>query len=139
MELYEYTAHELSDKLKSKEVKVTEITKSYLDRIKTEDEKIKAYITVCEESALKKSEEIQKMYDAGNAISDFAGVPIAIKDNLCTKGIKTTCASKMLENFVSPYDATVVEKLNEQNLIMLGKLNMDEFAFGRFNRTFSIF
>lgn len=131
MELYELKAHELKDKLQSKEVSVPEITKSFLDRIKEKDDEIKAYVTVCEDEAIKKADEIQKQYDEGKVASEsFAGIPIAIKDNMSTKGIKTTCSSKMLENYIAPYDATVIEKLNNQELIMLGKTNLDEFAMG---------
>lgn len=126
----EMTAQSIREKYATGELKVTEVVKAYLDRIKSEDENIKAYITVCEEEALQEAERIQTMYDNGEELGALAGIPIAIKDNICTKGIKTTCASKMLENFVSPYDATVIKKLKEENAIILGKLNMDEFAMG---------
>ena len=130
MKLNELTIHELRDMLKNKETTVVEITKAYLDRIKEIDSKLKCYITVCEEEALKQAEEIQKKYDNGEDTGWICGIPIALKDIFCTDGIKTTCASKMLENFVPPYDATVVKKIKENNGILLGKTNMDEFAMG---------
>ncbi len=126
----EMTAHDIRKKYETGELKVTEVVKAFLDKIKNEDEKIKSYITVCEDDALIQAEKVQAMYDCGEKLGNLAGIPIAIKDNICTKGIKTTCASKMLENFISPYDATVIEKLKKENAIILGKLNMDEFAMG---------
>ena len=130
MELYELTAHELMDKLAKKEVTITDITKSYIDRIKDKDKDVEAFITVTEEQALAKAKDVQERVEKGEVNSKYAGIPIGIKDNICTKGVKTTCASRMLENFVSPYDATVMNKINDENMIMLGKLNMDEFAMG---------
>ncbi len=126
----EYTAHEIHEKYISKELKVVDVVKAFFDKIKTDDEKIKAYITLCEEEALKDAELIQARIDAGEEIGPLAGIPIAIKDNMCTKGVKTTCASKMLENFIPPYDATVITKLKEAGAIIVGKTNMDEFAMG---------
>lgn len=130
MDITELTVHELQEKLASKELTVTEITKAYVDRINEKEKDIQAFITLQTEEAIKKAEEIEAKINNGEINSEFAGIPIGIKDNLCTKGVKTTCASKMLENFVAPYDATVVEKLNDENMISLGKLNMDEFAMG---------
>jgi len=130
MNLYELTAHELKNKLKNKEVTVPEIVQSYLDRIEEVEPKIKAFITINKEEALKEAEEIQKLYDAGEELPALAGIPIGIKDNICTKGIKTTCSSKILENFVAPYDATVIENLKKQKAIIIGKCNLDEFAMG---------
>ena len=122
------TVHELQEKLKNKELTIKEITKAYIDRINEKEKDVEAFVTLLTDEAEKKAEEIQnKLEEADN---DLAGIPIGIKDNICTKGIKTTCSSKMLENFVSPYDATVMEKINEKNMINLGKLNMDEFAMG---------
>ncbi|MBO5004789.1 MAG: Asp-tRNA(Asn)/Glu-tRNA(Gln) amidotransferase subunit GatA [Clostridia bacterium] len=130
MELYEYTVHELMDKLQKKEIKITDITKSYINRINEKEKDVDAFVTLLTNEALTKSEEIEEKINSGDINSSLAGIPIGIKDNICTKGIKTTCSSKMLENFVSPYDATVMEKLNNEGLINLGKLNMDEFAMG---------
>ena len=124
MNLYELTVHELIEKLDKNEITSEEITKSYIDRINEKEKDINAFVTLTDKEALEKSKTIDR------SISKFAGIPIGIKDNINTKGIKTTCSSKMLENFVSPYDATVMDKINAQNLITLGKLNMDEFAMG---------
>ena len=124
MNLYELTVHELIEKLDKKEITPEEITKSYIDRINEKEKDVKAFVTLTDKEALEKSKTIDR------STSKFAGIPIGIKDNICTKGIKTTCSSKMLENFVSPYDATVMDKINAENMISLGKLNMDEFAMG---------
>ena len=130
MELYEYTVHELADMLEKGETTSYEITKSYLDRIRDVDYKVNAYVSVLEEEALTKAKKIDEERKAGVELSKYAGIPIGIKDNINITGVKTTCSSKMLENFVSPYDATVIEKLDEEGLVYLGKLNMDEFAMG---------
>ena len=130
MDITELTVHELQEKLKSKELKVIDIVQAYCKKINEVDKDVQAFITPLTEEAVKKAEEIQAKIDNGEISGEFAGIPIGIKDNICTKGIKTTCASKMLENFVSPYNATVMEKLNKENMINLGKLNMDEFAMG---------
>ena len=130
MELYELTVHELVEKLKNKETSIEEITNSYINRIEEKEKDVQAFITLTTEKAKVKANEIQAKIESGEIQNELAGIPIGIKDNICTKGIKTTCASKMLENFVAPYNATVVEKINNENLINLGKLNMDEFAMG---------
>ena len=130
MELYEYTVHELMDKLNKNEIKSEDIVKCYFDRIKEKDQEVKAYVSTLEESAINKAKKVDEERLSGKQVSKFSGIPIGIKDNTCMKGTKTTCSSKMLENFVSPYDATVIEKLNDENIIALGKLNMDEFAMG---------
>ena len=130
MEIYEYTVHELQEKIEKGELTSEEITKSFFDRIKDVDPKIKAYITTFEEDAISKAKEIDEKRKYGEKLPKYAGIPIGIKDNMNIVGTKTTCSSKMLENFVSPYNATVIDKLNNENLIYLGKLNMDEFAMG---------
>ena len=130
MELYEYTVHELMDMLEKNEIKSEDIVKSYFDRIKEKDPDVKAYVSTLENEALEKARKVDEDRKAGKKVSKLAGIPIGIKDNMCIKGTKTTCSSKMLENFVAPYNATVIEKINEENVIPLGKLNMDEFAMG---------
>lgn len=130
MDITKLTVHELQDMLKRKEISITDITKAYVDNIEKRDEDIHSFVTVLKEEALENAEEVEKKVKSGEISSDLAGLPIGIKDNICTKGVKTTCSSKMLENFVSPYDATVMEKIRSENMINLGKLNMDEFAMG---------
>lgn len=129
-EITNCTAHELHEMYVNQEITVPDVVKAYFKKIKQEDENIKAYITLCEEDALNEAERIQKKIDAGEEIGPLTGIPIAVKDNICTKGIKTTCASKMLENFVPPYSATVYQKLEKADAILIGKTNMDEFAMG---------
>ena len=130
MELYELTVHELMDKLNKNEITSEDITKSYVSRINEKEDDIEAFVTVLSEDAESKAKEIDQKIEKGEITNKLAGIPIGIKDNICTKGIKTTCSSKMLEDFVSPYDATVMDKINAENLITIGKLNMDEFAMG---------
>ncbi len=130
MELYQLTAEKLSELLEKKECSSVELTQSVLDRIKAKDGEIGAYLTVCEEEALKKAAEVDEKREKGESLSTLAGIPMGIKDNICTRGIRTTCASRILENFVPPYDAFVMEKLNAKDAVILGKLNMDEFAMG---------
>ena len=130
MEITKLTVHELQEKLKAKELTITDITKAYVDNIEKHEKDVQAFITPITDEAIKNAENIQAKVESGEIKGSLAGIPIGIKDNICTKGIKTTCASKMLENFVSPYNATIMEKIEAENMINLGKLNMDEFAMG---------
>ena len=126
MDITELTVHELIEKKKAGELTSEEIVKAYAKRIEEKEKDVDAFITITTDEALKKAKE----KDENGLKGDLDGIPIGIKDNINVKGTRTTCASKMLENFVSPYDATVIEKLNESGLISLGKMNMDEFAMG---------
>lgn len=120
---------ELSEGLRKKEFSSVELTKLYLEEIKKKDEKVEAFLTVTAEKALEMADKADKMIAEGKG-SALTGIPMAVKDNICTKGIKTTCASKMLYNFVPPYEAHVTDRLFESGAVMLGKVNMDEFAMG---------
>ena len=128
------TVTELSAMLQAGEVSSVELTRYFLDRIKSSDDKLNSFITVCEEDALAQAKQSDEKLKAGNAPA-LTGVPIAHKDIFCTEGIKTSCASKMLDNFISPYDATVVTNMRNAGVVMLGKTNMDEFAMGSSNET----
>jgi aspartyl-tRNA(Asn)/glutamyl-tRNA(Gln) amidotransferase subunit A len=127
------TAHQLNDRLKKKEISSTEITESVFSRIEAVEEKLNSYIRLEKKGALKKAEEVDNLISSGGRVSDFTGIPLAVKDNICTKGVTTTCASKILENYVPIYNATVVEKLEKQDYVLIGKANMDEFAMGSSN------
>lgn len=131
MNIRELTALELGSRIKAGEIKVREAVEAYLDAIDKKDAKINAYITVIREQALERADQVQKEIDAGGyKDSLLAGVPVAIKDNMNTKGVRTSAASRILDNFVPPYDATVVETLEAAGAVIIGKVNMDEFAMG---------
>ena len=130
MDITRLTVHELMEKLEKNELTSEEVTKAYVDRINEKEKDVKAFVTTTCDEALEKAKEIDAKKKAGEKMNSFAGIPIGIKDNMCTKGVRTTCSSRMLEDFIAPYDATVVEKLNDEGIISLGKLNMDEFAMG---------
>ena len=130
MELYNQTAASLAKMLQNKECSSVEATQSVLNRIAAVEDTVGAFVTVTGEEALRRAKEIDDRRAAGEELPPLAGVPVAIKDNICTKDVKTTCSSKMLENFVPPYNATVMERLNREGAVMVGKLNMDEFAMG---------
>ncbi len=131
--MYNKTITALAKGLRAKEFSSVELTQAYLERIKKQQD-INCYITVTEEHALKSAQLADKKLSSDDA-SLLTGIPIAQKDIFCTQGIKTSCGSKMLDNFTAPYDATVIEKFNQANAVMLGKLNMDEFAMGSSNET----
>lgn len=135
MEIREMTALELGRAIREKQVTVREAVEAYLAAIEANDKTYHCYNTVCKEAALARADEVQKGIDEGRYTSPLAGVPVGIKDNICTKGVKTTCSSKILENFIPTYDATVMRRLEEAGMVMLGKLNMDEFAMGSTTET----
>lgn len=132
--MHEQTLAELARGLARKEFSSRELTQHFLDRIHRFDGDINSFVTVCDELALKQADAADAARATGNA-SLLAGIPLAQKDIFCTEGVKTTCGSKMLDNFISPYNAAVIEKFNAANVVMLGKTNMDEFAMGSSNET----
>jgi len=134
MELFELTLHEAAEKLRSKAVSSVDLTKACLARIQAVDPKVQAFLTVTGDQALKAAQAADARLAKGETGS-LLGMPIAIKDNHCTEGVKTTCASKILYNFIPPYNATVVEKLNAAGAVSVGKTNMDEFAMGSSTET----
>jgi aspartyl-tRNA(Asn)/glutamyl-tRNA(Gln) amidotransferase subunit A len=127
LELHEQSIAELSKRLGAGEVSSTELTTHMLERIRAHDAALNCFITVTEEAALAQAKSADERIAAGQA-GPLTGVPIAHKDIFCTQDVRTSCGSRMLENFVSPYDATVVSKLQQAGAVMLGKTNMDEFA-----------
>ncbi len=135
MDLMSYTAVELGRKIKAKEITAVEAAEAALDAIKSKEEKINGFVTVDEEGALKRAAEVQQKIEEGKLSGPLAGVPIAIKDNMCTEGLKTTCSSKILYNYIPTYSAEAVKKLEEAGAVIIGKTNMDEFAMGSTTET----
>ena len=135
MSLMELTALELADKIKKKECSCREAVQETLDGIRKKEERYHCYISLDEQDALAQADEIQRKIDAGTPVSPLAGVPAAVKDNICTKGRETTCASRILSGFVPTYDAEAVARLKAGGVVILGKTNMDEFAMGSTTET----
>ena len=121
---------ELVNKIQNKEVSCVDVVTSYIKSINEKEDLINAFLLLQTDKALEKAKELDERIKKGEKVGRLAGIPIAIKDNMCTRGVATTCASKMLEDFVPPYDATVIKKLEEEDAILIGKTNLDEFAMG---------
>lgn len=134
MELSSLTIHQLHELLSKKEVTSKEITESTLKRIESVEGTVNAYITLTPELAIKQATQADKNIGQGK-LSTLTGIPLAIKDVLCIQGVKTTCGSKILGNFIAPYDATVIKKLREKDVVFIGRTNMDEFAMGSTTET----
>ena len=135
MSVLDLTAVELGKKIKAKEITVVDAVKASLEQIKKLEPVVHAYVTVDEEGALKRAEEVQKLIDDGTLTGPLAGVPVAIKDNMCTKDLLTTCSSKILYDFVPTFSAEAVINLEKAGAVILGKTNMDEFAMGSTTET----
>lgn len=135
MDIMSLTAVELGKKIKAKEISVKEAVTAALDRMEAVEPTIHAFVTIDRENALKRAKEVQKLIDDGTLDGPLAGVPVAIKDNMCTKGLLTTCSSRILNNFIPPYTSEAVLRLEEAGAVILGKTNMDEFAMGSTTET----
>ena len=130
MELCRLTIAETRRLLDTKEISVGDIVRSIHEHIDVVEDRVKAFLTITKNEALEMARNAQERIDRGGTYSSLTGIPVAIKDNMCTKGIRTTCGSKILFNFVPPYESTVTSRLKEQGFVLVGKTNMDEFAMG---------
>jgi len=130
MQLYELTAHELLKKMKKREISSEEIVKSIYDRISRVEDKLHSFVTLTEEEALLQARNIDEKVGKGDFRGLLGGIPVVIKDNICIKNVRATCSSHILENFISPYEATVINRLRDEGAVFIGKTNMDEFAMG---------
>lgn len=124
------TIHELREKIVKKEISIKEVLDDTYKRIEEVEPKVDAFVSFTKDYAYKRAEELQKKLDEGSTLGELFGIPVAVKDNMCMKDTKTTCSSRMLENFIAPYDATVIKRLEDSDAIIIGKTNMDEFAMG---------
>ena len=135
MSILDLTALQLGKAIKAGEISAPEAAAAALAQIRAAEPKVNAFVTVDEEGAMAQAAKVQKQIEAGELAGPLAGVPVAIKDNLCTKGLRTTCSSKMLDGFVPPYTAQAVVNLEKAGAVILGKTNMDEFAMGSTTET----
>ena len=137
--VHEQTASELLEAQKTGKLSAVDIVRACLDRIERLDDRVHAFISVYAEEALERAKSIDERRRRGETLGPLAGLPVALKDNMCTVGWKTTCASRILEHFTPPYDATVVQRLHAADAVLIGKTNMDEFAFGSSTETSAFF
>lgn len=135
MNILDLSAASVAKEIKAGKITAVEVMQAVIDRIDTTEDKLNCYITIDKEAALKEAQRVQAAIEAGEISGPLAGIPVAIKDNICTEGVLTTCASKILENFVPQYSATVVDLLKEAGAVIIGKTNMDEFAMGSTSET----
>lgn len=135
MELYNTNGYELSEMLRTKKISSAELTEAVFSRIDSVEQSVGAYVTLDKENSVRKAKEVDDKRSRGEELSPLAGIPVGIKDNISTKGLLTTCSSKMLSDYVPPFNATVMDKLIKQDVVVTGKLNMDEFAMGSSTET----
>ena len=139
MKLYNRTIHDLHEDLKEGRVSSTQITKEVFQRIEDVDDKVRAYLTLTRDAALESASRADERYRKGDFIGQMDGIPLALKDIFLTEGVKTTCGSRILENFTAPYDGTVVTRVKDSGAVITGKVNMDEFAMGSSNENSGFF